>query len=108
MSFSNWSRTAPLPPPGRVWSAIDKEVQVCNEIRGAPDACAQDVLKNTYKYLSPGLKGADIKPMSCIARGYKRQMYDPELLQGTYAWQVMNINSPCNIDKPIYLFTYQP
>lgn len=108
MSYSNWARTAPLPPPGRVWSAIDKEVQVCTEIRGAPDACAQEVLKNNFRYLSPGLKSADVKPMSCIERNYKRQMYDPELLQGTYMYQNMRIDSPCKIDRPIYIFTYQP
>ena len=108
MSYSNWARTAPLPPPGRFWSALDTKVQVCTEIRGAPDACAQEVLKHNFRYLSPGLKSPDIKPVSCIERGYQRQGFDPELLQGTYMYQTMPITSPCKIESPIYIFNYQP
>jgi hypothetical protein len=80
---------------------------MCTELRQAPDACAQQVLKGVYSYLSPGLT-PDVQPVSCIARGYKRQMYDPELLQGTYMYQVQSINSPCYVEKPIYIVKYMP
>ena len=107
MSWLYWSKTAPSPPPGRVWSAIDPQLQVCTEIQRAPDACAQKVLKNVYHYLNPELV-PDIKPQSCIERGFQRQVLDPEVLQGTYLYQVQNMDSPCNVQPFIYIYKYMP
>jgi hypothetical protein len=107
MSWSFWNKNAPTPPPGKVWSAVDPELQVCTEIQRAPDACAQQVLKNVYSYLNPGLV-PDIQPVSCVQRGYKRQVLDPEVLQGTYLYQVQSINSPCNVEPYIYIVKYMP
>ena len=107
MSWSNWKKYSPVPPSGKVWSAVDPEVQICTEIRQAPDACATTVLKNVYSYLNPTLV-PDIQPVSCIQRRYKRPMYDPELLQGTYGYAVQSINSPCNVETPIYIYKFMP
>jgi len=101
MSWSAWQRYAPVPPSpknGPIWSTIDPIAQVCTEVRNAPNACAQKVLQ----------KSEYVQPKSCIARGYTRQLYDPEVLQSSYMFQTQRIDSPCNIQHPIYLLRYMP
>ena len=102
MSWSSWQRFAPTPPSIPVWSSVNKEAQVCTELQRAPDACARKVLST----LHPGTN--DVKPQSCIARGFTRQMYDPEVLQSSYMFQTQSIDSPCYVDKPIYIVSYMP
>ena len=112
MSWSNWSKynpSAPAPtiPGDRIWSSVDPDLQVCVEVRNAPDTCAPSVLKNMYKRLTPGLV-PDIQPRSCIERGYKRALYDPEVLQSTYAWQTMDVRNPCNVNNFVYIYKFLP
>lgn len=102
MSWSAWQRFAPVPPSIPVWSSVDPNVNYCTEIRQAPDACARKIIG----HMNPGTN--DVKPMSCIARGFTNQLYDGELLQGTYMFQTQNIDSPCNVDTPIYIFRFTP
>ena len=102
MSWYAWQRHAPVPPStkngGTIWSTIDPYAQVCTELRNAPDACAQKVLQHA-EY---------VQPKSCIARGFTRQMYDAELLQSSYMFQTQRIDSPCNVQHPIYMLRYMP
>jgi hypothetical protein len=102
MSWSSWQRFAPSPPSFTVWSSVNKEAQVCTELQHAPNACAQKVLSTLHQ------GGNDVKQQSCVSRGFKRQMYDPELLQSSYMFQTQDINSPCNVQTPIYIVTYMP
>lgn len=102
MSWSSWQRYSPTPPPFPVWSSVNPDLQVCTELQHAPDKCAQKVLSSIHRGKN------DVKPLSCVARGYTRQLYDPEVLQSSYMFQTQNINSPCNVQHPIYIVRYTP
>jgi hypothetical protein len=106
MSWSTWQRYAPVPPPSPasapVWSSVNHEAQVCTELQRAPDACSRKILGTLLQGTN------DVQPQSCISRGYTRQMYDPELLQSSYMFQTQSINSPCNVQHPIYIVSYMP
>jgi hypothetical protein len=102
MSWSSWNRFPLVPPSPPVWSSVNAELQVCTELQRAPNACAMKVLSNIH------VGSNDVKPQSCIARGFTRQLYDPEVLQSSYMFQTQNIDSPCNIQSPIYIVRYMP
>jgi len=106
MSWSTWQKFGPTPPSSSpsapIWSSINPDLQTCVELRQAPDACARSIIAT----MNPGKNL--VKPQSCIARGYTRQMNDPEVLQSSYLFQTQNINSPCNVQAPIYIFRYTP
>jgi hypothetical protein len=102
MSWSTWQKFGPTPPSGNVWSSVNPDLQTCVELRNAPDACARQIIAG----MNPGQN--IVKPQACVARGYTRQLFDPEVLQSSYMFQTQNINSPCNVQAPIYMFRYTP